>query len=702
LSLSRRDLLRRLGWTAVGTTAVAVTGCGILPPLPSRIDSNGEDAVLWLQLREDGRLVLAEPRAEIGQDAGTALLQVAAEHLGVPIDALDLERPHTDAIGMVRSTVGSESMALFAPLVAGAASALRGVLLARAATRLDAPVGTLSTERTGIVSETGGRLAWSELATPVLVVDGAPAPLPVGGTGGPVGRDVPSRDLPALLEAAPRFASDVRLPGMLHARILRPPRAGATPVAVRLAQPLPADVGLHRDGDLVALLAPRSGPLPEAAGRVEVRWSDAPALDTDALLRDLDVDRRLAAGDLEHVLEDDRFEPGEPWTVDLRLSVPFAAHAFLEPRCAVARWHGDRLELWTGTQDAFYVRASLARGLSVPEADVRVHPMRAGGAFGGRTLCTVELEAARLARALHAPVRVQWTREDEFSHGFHRPPSEHRLRARLGPDGRIRDWWHAFTSGHVIFTSAAMPRWMQTATSLVPDPGVGRGAVPPWTAERRRVEFTDVRLPVPTGPWRGLGAAPNGIAGELLMDALADAAGCDPIRFRLAHRPASRDRLATCLRRLARLMQSRPPGPGAARGIAAAIYKAASFVAVGAEVRREDGRLRVDRMWCVQDCGRAINPDRVRAQVEGNLVWAVGTALREDLAIGPQGPVARQFDGYALPRWRMIPPMEIELVEGSPAPAGAAETAIAAAPAAIVNAVRRLDGHTPDRVPLVS
>ncbi|MBK1662736.1 molybdopterin cofactor-binding domain-containing protein, partial [Paracraurococcus ruber] len=429
------------------------------------------------------------------------------------------------------------------------------------------------------------------------------------------------------------------------------------------------------------------------------------------LARAVDVDARLAARggrSLPHRLAGAAMDPGGRWDLDLRLDVPMAAHAQIEPRAATARWSADatRLTLWTGTQDAFFVRAVLARRLGLREDAVVVRSSRMGGAFGGRTVPDVELEAARLARAVAPrPVLVQWTRAEEFRCAFHRPPSSHRIRARFGPDGRVAAWWHAFASGHVILTAAALPGWLQRAADAVTgDAGIARGARPAYGFGAARVEFDAVALPVPTGPWRGLGAAPNAFAVESAMDELARLAGRDPLAFRLAHL-AAEPRLAACLRRAAAMAGwGRALPPGRALGLGCAPYKDASWAAVAAEVEADGrGGLAVRGLWCAQDSGRVLDPDRVRAQAEGNLAWAVGSALTERLGLDRGAVAAGGFADYRLPRLTDIPHrLEVALLD-PPAGAGiggAGETALGPALAAIANAASRALGRRLARLPL--
>lgn len=406
-----------------------------------------------------------------------ALRQIVAEELGIALQQVEAVPLVTDAIDPVRATVGSDSMRDFARPVARAAALLREHLAAGMAG--------------GEIADTGQAVMLRSLAA--------------GRCHSHVGTSPPMDDIHAIVTGAPLFAADIRLPGLLHGLVLH----DATTVA--------GDADLQ----VVGLSGSRQGLLAEYPGALHARYAalahqpaatDDTQKDSRIIPVSLDIDRHLAGGRLEHGLQRDRVNTSGSWSLDRRYDIPFAAHAQIEPRAAVARWHDSgpmRLEIWTGTQDAFFVRDTLARHFGLSADAVVVRSCRIGGAFGGRTIVRPELEAAELAQAAGRPVKVQWTRADEFRHGFCRPPSSHRIRARLDADGRIADWWHAFVSGHVIFTSAAMPRWMQMVTSFVKDPGVARGALSPYAATRRRVEFTDVRLPVDTGPWRGLGLHPT-------------------------------------------------------------------------------------------------------------------------------------------------------------------------------------------------
>ncbi|WP_372425053.1 xanthine dehydrogenase family protein molybdopterin-binding subunit [Salinarimonas chemoclinalis] len=709
---SRRRVLAALGWSAAGIVAVAAWGGARagLPPLPHRRPPTTADAAFWASLRPDGTVEIASPRAEMGQGIATALRRIAAEETGVGFARVSFVHPRTDRMPPSRATVGSDSIADFAPLLAKACAALALAARRRAAAALGVPVGEIRILGDAALAEDGRAVPLADLARAPLVldaeaVDGATArSLDPTSARSVIGTAQEPDGIRALITGArPLFADDVRLAHMVFGAVLRPPRLGARLEWVDdgAARDLAGYIGLRRDGAFAGILARTQGTLERALALVETRWSGGTRASQPEIDAAVDIDRDHPDGGSEHGLRDDPVDDEAPFDVALRLEVPMAAHAAMEPRSAVARLLDGRLEVWTGSQDVTFVRRVLADALDLDEARVVVHGQRLGGGFGGRTICTVELEAARLARASGLPVKVRWSREDEFGHAFHRPPSTHRIEARLTPEGRIAAWRHRFRSGHVVFTSAAMGPLLQRATSFVADPGVARGAVPPYAIGALHVGFEDVRLPVDTGPWRGLGAAPNVWAVETAIDALARAAGQDTLAFRLANLGPDAARLARCLARVATLSRwsERRATPELGYGVACGVYKEKSFAAVVAEVRLEGVRPRVTHLWCAHDCGLVIDPDGVRAQIEGNLVWGIGTALHERLELADGRVAAGNFTDYAIARSTDVPSMTIDLVDEGDPPSGAGETAIVAAPAAITNAIAAITGRTVTRLP---
>ncbi len=672
--MRRRALLGAAGLTVL---LPALPGCSSLPVFPGRPQPDLAGARGWI--RWDGaRFRLWLPRAEMGQQVDAALQALAAEELGTDPAQVVVETPSTADIAPVRATVGSESIALFALPLAQACATLREALAAGRQGVVDAapvPASALRAFRPG-------------------------ARLPA--------RAMPSPDLLALLHGEPRFAADVRLPGTLYGRVLRAPASPDLPSRLAAAdeaaaRAVPGFVALVRDPLLqqgqaegLGLLARTPGVLDRIERALAARWQVDGSFEAGDIARAIDVDARLAAGALPHTPAGDRL-PAGPWDVDLRIDVDAAPHAGIEPRCAVAAFDAEGvLDLWCGHQDPFYVRDVLARRLGLAAERVRVRNQRIGGAFGGRTIVTVELEAAVLARAAGAPVKLQWTRAQEWRQGFHRPPSSHRVRLQLGRGGDIQAWWHAFVSTPILLTNAALPAWLNPVTRLIGDTGTARGSALPYRAVRVRTEYALQRLPLYCGPWRGLGAGPNGLAVESAIDEAARAAGQDALAYRAAH--AASPRLTAVLRQVGALAGWGTPGRHL--GVAAGVYKETAFAAVVAEVAAREGRWVVTGLWAAVDCGLVVHPDAVRAQTEGNLVWGLGMVFGAALPLAGGGVAAQGLVEAGLPRLSDVPPMVIALVDSREPPGAAGETAIVPAAAAIANALRAASGRRPTRFPL--
>lgn len=694
--MRRRSLLALAG--AAGLTVAILPARALLPVLPRRPPATAEAALGWIR-HAGGHYTLWLPRAEMGQQIASTLRLLACAELGVGWDKVQVRLPATTDIARVKATVGSDSVREFALPLAQACATLREALAAGSAAGSAAgvlqpqpwPAGALRALQPGALRALG----------PVPLVQGE-----------------------AIVRGGPLYAADMRVPGMLYGRVLRAPASPELASRLRsldedAARAVPGFVALVRDGALrqgraegLGIVARTPGALDRIAAALAPQWEVQGRFDVATVAALLDVDARLRRGRLHHVVADDAaLDTDAAWDVDLRLDMPFAAHAGIEPRAALAQWQAGAgapvLRLWAGTQDPFFVRDSVARALGLDTDAVQLQTCRVGGAFGSRTLCTVELEAAVLARAVQGAVQLQWTRAQELHQGFHRPACSHRVRARLGPDGRLHSWWHGFVSGHILFTNAGMPPWLQSVSRLVGDAGVARGADMPYRAPVRRVEFDLVRLPVLAGPWRGLGAGPNHLAIEMAMDALAARAGADPLAFRLVHLQDAR--LAEVLRRVAGASGwgAPPPAPAPAgwrggRGLACGIYKQHSYAAVVAEVQVEEasGAVRVVRLWCAHDCGLVLHADQVRAQCEGNLVWGLGMVLVEGLAVGDSAVAAHNFGDAPVPRLHEVPALQVELVEHAAPPAGAGETAIVAAAGAVANAVAAATGLRVQQLPL--
>lgn len=655
-------------------------GCANFPVIPKRPAPDAQAGLGWIA-HQAGRYTLTVPRVEMGQNILVALKQIACDELGVGLDRVEVKNHGTYNTERVRATVGSESVMAFALPLAQACATLREALLAG---RDTGQLSAVAYPREQLRSLSGR------------------APL--------VGQSTPMEHGHEIVTGQALFASDVRLPGMLYGRVLR---AAASPeLASTLqgfnesaARETPGFVALVRSNALrmgssegIGILGRTPGALDRIEKALNPSWRVDGPKDADSVLQTVDIDRRMGPGTRRDHYVNEKNVPDGPWDLDLRFDIPVAAHAAMEPRVAVASPRpGGGMDMWVGSQDVFYQRDVVCRRLGLSPEQVRVHGCRVGGAFGGKTICTVELEAAVLAMEVQAPVKVQWTRGQEFMQAFHRPPSSHRVRARLRA-GQLEHWTHDFASSHILFTSAVLPVWLQKLTDFIGDDGVARGSTLPYRATAWRTGFDLVRLPVHTGPWRGLGAGPNVFVIESAMDECAHAAGRDPVAFKLQHIEEPRLK-----RTLEQAMATAQPVPVVSadmvhgRGVACGVYKGSSFAAVVADVQVDpvSGDVKVLHMHCAHDCGLVVNPDQVRAQCEGNMVWGVGMVLVEAWS-----PEVRNFADSPIPRMSQLPSMSVHCVDSVEAPSGAGETAIVAAGAAIANAIRAATGWRPTGLPV--
>jgi len=307
--------------------------------------------------------------------------------------------------------------------------------------------------------------------------------------------------------------------------------------------------------------------------------------------------------------------------------------------------------------------------------------------------------------AVGKPVKAQWTREDEFTASRSKPASSHRIRLAAGEDNQLTDWWHAFVSGHVFLSRDRLPGWLLPFERRGGDLGVVRGAHPPYDSPHKRVECKDVDFPIDLGVWRSLNGTPNTFVMESAMDELARQRNIDPVSFRLSNMNAKASRLSACLQKVQSMAQREPISlaPGFGRGFACGVYEHNSYVAVSADIYidPETKTITVQRMCCAQDVGLAINPDQLRAQIESNLVWSIGTALLERLDMGDGWVASQNFHNYIIPRMGDTPHFEIDIISRPEnPPAGAGEVALIAGTPAIANAVRDAIGVRPLRLPI--
>lgn len=655
----------------------------------------------------------------MGQNANTGLAQIVAEELNIDVEDIQGVQPSTSDVPPLAVTAGSMSLTAFSRPLAVAAATLREALRDLAAVELGEPVTDVLDDVGGFQTADLRKVRYADLVDDAaLVVERqADQSVPelyafnssrqkkqVGHSKSPLG----IRDL---VTGGRVYTADVPMKGVLYGRAVQPPVRNARIASLDTSgvTKIQGVVALVNEGNFVGVVCTTPSAVDRAMAQIHVTWDLQQPINEEEISRLVDVDAKMAAGDLEHILQDKAHQPNIDWSIDLRFDVQLQTHAAQEPRAAIARFNDagaeHRLEIWTGTQDPFGMQrfASMDTGLS--EAEVVIYPQRLGGGFGGREHYEVERDAVKLARAVGRPVKVQWTRADEFMASRSRPASAHRVRIASDEQGNLTHWWYGYVTGHVVFARERLPGWLLPVARLSEDSGVVKGAIAPYQAAHQRVECEDVDLPIDLGVWRSLNGASTIFAIESAMDELAVLKGKDPVAFKIAQLRGEQPRLAHCLAMVRKLSASQPlpEGVGYGRGFACGIYDGRCFVAVSADVFVDEvnQQIKVLHLCCAQDVGMAVNPDQLRAQIESNLVWSIGMALLERFEVDDNTIQSSNFDNYTIPRMRDIPSMDIEIIDQpSLPPTGAGEAALVAGPPAIANAIRDASGFRALKLPI--
>jgi nicotinate dehydrogenase subunit B len=669
--LERRDFLRVVGAGLVVVVTIprgaAEQGAGISGQ--GRADS---DVAAWLHIDEAGLATAYTGKVEIGQNIRTSLAQAIADELRLPLDAIAMVMADTDRTPYDAGTFGSQSTPRMARQLARASATAREMLIDQAAARWQIDRTLLSARDGRIVSRDGRSLSYGELTrgqqlTGAVAGDAATSPVEAWTLRGTEQKKVNGR---LFVTGRHEFVPDLVRPGMLHGRIVRAERYGATLVSVddRRARAM-AGVTVVRDNDFIGVVAPSERIAARAALAVRAEWRAQPNQPSSDTVYE-HLKRTAGAGGgrgAAPIVTGDaaRARAAAARTFDASYRIPYIAHVPLEPRAAVAEWAGDRLTVWTGTQRPFGVRAELASALRVSENRVRVIVPDMGSGYGGKHTGEVAVEAARLAKAVGKPVKLVWTRSEEFAWAYFRPAGVIDVRAAVDSSKQIVAWeFDNFNSGTASIRT-------------------------PYDIPHQRVAFHPSDSPLRQGSYRGLAATANHYVREMHMDEIARALGVDAVDFRLQH--LKDERMRAVLKAVAaKAGWPKPSAPGRALGIACGTEKG-SYVATAAELSKTSDGFNVERLVVAFECGAIVNPDGLHNQVKGSIVQGLGGALFEAMEFRDGTLLNGTMARYRVPRFRDVPPIDIVLLDRRDLPsAGAGETPIVCVAPAIGSAARDL------------
>jgi isoquinoline 1-oxidoreductase len=647
----------------------------------------------YLRIGEDGRVTVYSGKVEMGQGVITSLAQMAAEELGVALESIDMVMGDTQLCPWDMGTFGSMSTRFFGPALRGAAAEARVVLVELASEQLHAPKADLDVSN-GVVfvaANKSKRVTFAQLAKGQTIERHLTAKPTLHSVADFTvsGKPVKRLDALAKVTGQAKYAGDIRLPGMLYARILRPPAHGATlkSVDTSTAAALAGVTVVNQDG-MVAVLHADAEVAAKALAVVKADFDVPPStVDTDTIFDHLievapPPEERARRGDLAEgerssaTLFEHRYENG------------YGAHAPMETHSALASVEGGKATVWAATQTPFPNQQQIAQALGFALENVRVITPFVGGGFGGKSSAGLQsVEAARLSKIVGKPVQVAWTRAEEFFYDTFRPAAVVLIKSGIDHAGKIALWdYRVYSAG-----SRSAEQFYDVPNSLIRTYGQ-------WGRDTAKAH------PFATGPWRAPGANINVFARESQIDIMAAKAKTDPLEFRLSNTSDKRMRsvLQAAAERFGWAKAASPSGRG--YGIACGI-DAGTYVALFAEVQvdKATGGVKVKRIVCAQDMGQVINPDGAKMQMEGCITMGLGYALSETLRFRGGEVLDHNFDTYELPRFSGLPEIEAILVKNDElTPQGGGEPAIVPVGAAIANAICDASGARLFRMPMTA
>ena len=733
-SISRRDLLKRTGVLFVGFNlfepfrGLLAQGVQSGTPLSNAGGLSPDQLDSWLAIAQDGTVSVFTSKVDLGTGIGTALGQIVAEELDVPIAKINMEIGDTTKSVDQGRTSASRTLERAGPQMRQAAAAARQELLKRASARLGAPAGQLIVAD-GVVSVAGNSAASVSYAALVggkrfdtkVAASGEQWDLKVAPDVKPkdpkdykiVGTSVPRFDLPQKLTGEFIYAQEVRVPGMLHGRVVRPPVVNSKPTTVdeTSVREIPGVVKVVQQGSFVGVVAQTEWAAIRAARALKVTWSAPPGQfpagpdamydylqNTKAFSERVGTENGNTVAAFAQAAK--KFEATYRW--------PFQMHAMIGPSCAVADVQGDKATIWSGSQAPFITRNGIARILGLREENVHFIYREGSGCYGRLEPDDAPEDAALMSRAVGKPVRVQWMREDENGWEPKGPPQLITIRSGLDGQGKVTAWDYAERT--LPWTDARLsPMLASRQTGIKPDENgfaIGGTDGTPYIFENRKATAATIPWmmnpnPLRTANLRAPYAQGRCFACESQMDEMAAAASMDPVEFRLRYL-GDNTRAADVLRAAANKAgwQARPSraaggtGGGSgniAKGRGVAISGMAGTVVAqvaDVEVDRSSGKVTVKKVTVAHDCGIIVNPDGLSNQIEGNVIQGASRALMEEVVFDSAGVTNLNWNSYPIIRFREVPDVDIVLInQRDMQPMGGGEASSIATGAAIANAI---------------
>lgn len=709
-TFSRRSLLKGGGALVVSFSLLPRhAGAQAAPPIPPALPTKGlpksvagDEVDGFLALGEDGRVTVFSGKVDLGTGVKTALKQMAAEELDLPLGAVTVVQGDTGLTPDQGPTYGSLSIQNGGVQIRQAAATARKALIGLAADKLGVPPETLPV-RDGTV----GGIPFAEL------IKGRRFALKIDKDAKPkdpalyalVGKSVPRVDIPGKITGRFTYIHDLKVPGMVHGRVVRPPAIGATLESVdeTAVTAMPGVIKVVRTGDFLAVVAETEWGAMKAAEALKPRWSAWEGLPEQAKLWEHVRATRVSKDDVTSAVGAvEAAMPDAARTLSATYDFAIHTHGSIGPSCAIAEFKDGRLTCWSASQMTHALRRQLAAMTKLPTEDVRCIYLEGSGCYGRNGHEDAAADATLLARAVGRPVRVQWSRADEHGWDPKGPPTLIDLKGGLDAAGNVLAWTSEFfipegAAGNVPLVAADLAG-LPHETALAPGNIIHNSAIPYTLPNVRTVCHRLAETPLRPSWIRTPGRMQNTFANEAFLDELAAAAGADPAEFRL--RILDDARGVEVLRRAMALAkwESRP-SPRAdvtgeilrGRGISYIRYELYRTYVAGVaevEVERATGAIRVTRFVVVQDCGQIINPDGVRNQLEGNVIQTVSRVLKEEVTFDRGAVTSLDWATYPILTFPEMPEVVMELVD-RPAekPWGAGEPAAAIVPSAISNAV---------------